>query len=177
MLGPSATEPESHWAKFEIIYQEYRNLMFYVANRILRNDQDAEDIVQQSFLKIIEVLDKIPSPKCPQTKGLVVTITERKAIDLYRTRRRKAVEPLEEQTERAPACDPEAMVDSLQIAQAIAALPARYREVLLLRYDNGYTVPEIARLLSMTQAGVKKTIQRARGRLERILTEQEVQPQ
>lgn len=175
MLGPSAAEPETNWSKFEIIYREYRNLMFYVANRILQNDQDAEDTVHQAFLKIIEVLDKIEVPVCPQTKGFVVTVTERKAIDLYRSRSRKPVEPLEEREEYTPSGDPDAVVDRIQIAQAIAALPARYREVLLLRYDNGYSVPEIAQLLSMTQASVKKTIQRAKGRLEAILTEQEVQ--
>ena len=41
-------------SKFEILYSEYKNLMYYTANRILRNSSDAEDVVHQAFLKVIE---------------------------------------------------------------------------------------------------------------------------
>ena len=49
-------------SKFEILYSEYKNLMYYTANRILRNSSDAEDVVHQAFLKVIEILDTISSP-------------------------------------------------------------------------------------------------------------------
>ena len=42
-------------SKFEQIYLEYRNLMFYVSKGILHNQQDAEDAVQEAFLKIIKM--------------------------------------------------------------------------------------------------------------------------
>lgn len=41
-------------SKFEILYSEYKNLMYYTANRILRTAADAEDVVHQAFLKVIE---------------------------------------------------------------------------------------------------------------------------
>lgn len=72
-------------SKFERIYEAYRNLMYYAASRILGDTRDSEDVVHQAFLKIIEILDKIPAAVCPQTHSLVVTIVERKAIDLYRS--------------------------------------------------------------------------------------------
>ena len=75
-------------SKFEILYSEYKNLMYYTANRILRNSSDAEDVVHQAFLKVIEILDTISSPRCHKTRALLVTITEHKAIDLYRDCRR-----------------------------------------------------------------------------------------
>ena len=46
-------------SKFEIIYNNYRNLMFFVAKNILNNDSDAEDAVHDAFLKIIKILENI----------------------------------------------------------------------------------------------------------------------
>ena len=83
--------------KFEIIYEQYKNLMFYTANKILGDTRDSEDIVHDAFLKIIEIIDSIDDPKRPQTRSLIVTITENRAIDLYRRRRSKTVVSFEEE--------------------------------------------------------------------------------
>lgn len=156
--------------KFEIIYQTYRQLMFYVANRILENDQDAEDVVHDAFLKVIEYIDRIDRPRCPQTRAFIVTITENKAIDLYRKRKNHSIVPLEEEyigiLERSKI---EQVEESDSLTQAILSLPGRYREVLLLKYAQGYSMDEIAVLLSTTVENVKKLIQRARKKLEKSL--------
>ena len=73
--------------KFEVIYERYKGLMFYTANSVLGDTRDSEDIVHDAFLKIIEIIDEIDDPKSPQTRYLIVTITENKAIDLYRKRK------------------------------------------------------------------------------------------
>lgn len=75
--------------KFEVIYERYKGLMFYTANSVLGDTRDSEDIVHDAFLKIIEIIDEIDDPKSPQTRYLIVTITENKAIDLYRKRKAK----------------------------------------------------------------------------------------
>lgn len=77
--------------KFEIIYERYKGLMFYTANSVLGDTRDSEDIVHDAFFKIIEIIDEIDDPKSPQTRYLIVTITENKAIDLYRKRKAKTV--------------------------------------------------------------------------------------
>ena len=75
-------------SKFEQIYLEYRDFMFYIANRILHNRQDSEDVVHEAFLKIIKIIGQIDDPKCPKTKNLTVIIVERAAIDLWRRRQK-----------------------------------------------------------------------------------------
>ena len=45
--------------KFEILYMKYRGLMFYIANQILTNKQDAEDAVHTAFVSIAENIQKI----------------------------------------------------------------------------------------------------------------------
>lgn len=101
-------------SKFEILYSEYKNLMYYTANRILRNSSDAEDAVHQAFLKVIEILDTISSPRCHKTRALLVTITEHKAIDLYREKQRRNVLPLaEEYIGAAPTAEERYRADPL----------------------------------------------------------------
>ncbi len=168
-------ESDAEKSKFEIIYHEYCDLMFHVADKILNNRQDSEDTVHQAFLKIIEVLEKIDEPKCPKTRGLVVTVVERKAIDLYRKKKKSVIVELDEEYYNVPApSDFEAVNGMSDLAKAIAMLPTRYRELLLLKYDSGFSEREIAQLLSMTEANVKKTIQRAKAKLGTILEDQEV---
>lgn len=170
----SLIEEDTERKKFEILYDAYRNLMFYIANQILGDTQDSEDVVHQSLIKIIEILDKISQPKCPQTRALVVTIVRRTAIDLYRSRKRKPFIPLHEEIPHMhPMPEPDAMTEGFSIAQAIASLPDRYRELLLLKYDTGYSEKEIAQLLGMSEANVKKTIQRAKAKLQILLDEME----
>ncbi len=72
--------------RFESLYLAYRGLMYHVAYHILKNPQDAEDAVHQSFVKLAEHMVTIPDGPCPRTRNLVVTVAERKAIDLYRSR-------------------------------------------------------------------------------------------
>lgn len=60
--------------KFEIIYNTYKQLMYYTASSILGDTTDSEDIVHEAFLKIIEILEKIDKPDSPQTRSLIVTI-------------------------------------------------------------------------------------------------------
>ena len=162
--------------KFELIYQTYRQLMYHIANSILGDTRDSEDTVHEAFLKIMEHLDKIDDPQCPQTRAFIVTITENKAIDLYRKRKAHSVIPLEEEYIGVPE---RSKIDEIEehdrLSKAILSLPGRYREVLLLKYAQGYSMDEIAVILSMTKENVKKTIQRARKELEKVLSCEEVQ--
>lgn len=158
-------------SKFEILYSEYKNLMYYTANRILRNSSDAEDVVHQAFLKVIEILDTISSPRCHKTRALLVTITEHKAIDLYREKQRRNVLPLaEDYIGAAPAAEIERLAERDTLAAAIASLPPRYRSVLLLRYDCSYSNAEIANILDTTEPNVRKLIQRAKEKLSAALS-------
>ena len=156
--------------KFEKIYHKYRFLMLHVAKEVLTNHQDAEDAVHQAFLSIIENIDKISSVECPETRSYIVIISERKAIDILRqNQRRNTVELNEDIVGLEIPFDEEN-----SIAAAIAKLPAHYREVLLLRYDNGFTTKEIASILGITDSGVRKLIARAKKALQAAL-EKEVE--
>ena len=156
--------------KFERVYNKYRYLMLHIAYQILQNRHDAEDAVHQAFISIIENIEKISDVDCPKTRSFVVIITERKAIDMLRHNSRRSTVELNEDIAGI-----EIPFDlENPIADAIAKLPAHYREVLLLRFDNGFSTKEIASFLSITDSGVRKLIARAKKALQAAL-EKEVE--
>ena len=164
----SMIETPDDKAKFERIYNRYRNLMYPVAYKVLGNHHDAEDAVHQAFVAIIRHLEKIGDIDCPETRSFIVLITERKAIDLIRTSHSEKVIPLNEDLIGIEIPAP----GDHGLADALAKLPAHYREVLLLRFDNGYSTKELAQMLGMTESGVRKLIGRAKNALGRMLEEE-----
>ena len=161
-------ESEADKSKFERLYLKYRGLMLRVAMGILHNEQDVEDAVHQTFLTILNNLDKISSVDCPETQSYIVIIVEHRSIDLIRSR--KKVVGLDDEMETGIEIP---LPGDSPLADAMAKLPPRYREVLLLRFDNGYSTREIAALLDMEHGAVQKLVWRAKDALEKRLKEEE----
>ena len=154
-------------SKFEQIYIDYRDLMFYVANRILDNEQDAEDAVHEAFLKVAENIKKIGEPKCPKTRGFVVTIVENKAIDQYRKQQKHQTVELIDDIQGTNAH----YEGDNDLTKCILKLPARYREMILLRYHHGYSVREIAGMMGISLPAAIKLDQRAKQKLKKLCEE------
>lgn len=158
-------DPEDR-TRFEAMYSAYRGLMFRAANRILQNPQDAEDAVHLAFLSLASC--RLPRSLGPQARHLAAVTAERKAIDLYRARKRRPEVELEEEG-NLPGCAPPPSDGTL--AGAMAALPPRYREALLLKYYNGYSAAEVGELLGTTAANVHQILARAKKKLAEELAE------
>lgn len=161
-------ESEADKTKFEQLYLKYRGLMFYVSNQILHNEADAEDAVHLAFESIAKNTGGISEVECLETRSFVVTIVERKAMDILRANRLRIGEELDEATRGIDISLP----GDSGLADAIARLPARYREVLLLRFDCGFSTNEIAKMLEMTPGSTQKLVWRAKEAL-RIALEAE----
>lgn len=151
--------------KFEAVYLKYRGLMYRVAYQILRNEHDAEDAVHQAFLPIIENLNKISQVDCLKTRAYVVIIVERKAIDIIRSRKRIVDDECDDNIGgyeiQMPSED--------RLSQALAMLPAQHRELLLLRYAQGYDTREVAKIMGMSYDAARKSIWRAKAALKNQL--------
>lgn len=160
-------EDEADRSKFERIYRKYRGLMLHVARRILSDPADCEDAVHQAFVSIIENLEKISAVDCPQTRSFVVIITERKAIDIVRARKRIVQLDSDARGVAARPTGENALTD------ALLRMNAQDRELLLLRYDNGYSTKELAKLLGVERSTVQKRIWRAKQALQRELAREE----
>ena len=155
-------------SKFVKLYEEYRGLMYHVAYGILRNEHDAEDAVHQAFLKVAETIENVDGTICPRTKGFFVTIFENKSIDMYRHKQRYQM--VELNNENMGVIIEYDVGNAL--AKCITQLPAKYREVLLLKHFHGYSSKEVAKIMKLSEANVIKIDQRAKNKL-RALCEEE----
>lgn len=149
-------------SKFEKIYFAYRNLLYQVAYRILHHQQDAEDVVHDTFLKIVQMIDHISEPMCPQTQHLIVIIVENKSLDILRRRSKiQLVDYIDAHIEGYTIELPDHSV-----GKCLNALPARYKDVLILKHHYGYNLKEIALILDINVENAKKLHQRAKRRFE-----------
>ena len=153
-------------SKFEKIYWEYQNLMYYVASKLLKNPLDIEDAVHSAFVSIAERISEIEEPVCLKTKGYIVTITEHKAVDILRKQRLYSEFAIED-TPAVPI-DPES---KSVFTDCMEQLPERYRQVILLKYFYGLSTKELAKELRISEANAAKLDQRAKQKLLTVCKE------
>ncbi len=157
-------------SKFEQIYYNYRNLMYHIAYRVLKNNQDAEDAVQGTLMKIAENMGKVMEMNEFKLMGYIVTISKNTAIDAYR--KRATQQALEFQDEWYVNDEPIYLSDEL--TRCIEKLPERKKTILLLKYYYGYNNDEIAKLLDITPANVAKIVYRAKVKLREYYEKEDV---
>ena len=156
---------EEQKLKAEQLYIKYWHLMCHVAMEILQNSAEAEDAVQQAFLYLMLHMDKLGDIDSPATRAYVTLTAKHRAIDPYRSRRR--YEPADISGMRTTQIYPE----RLGVVEALSQLPSRDRDMLLLRFWEGYTTNEIAGMLHMKTDAVQKAIWRAKRKLSEKLAE------
>ena len=153
-------------------YTEYRPLMFSIAYRMTGSVSDAEDIVQEAFLRATRNNDTTDNEK-----AYLATITTRLAIDHLRSarvRRESYIgtwlpEPLVGDADHAPGpAELAETSDSLSMAFLVLleSLSPPERAVFLLREVFGYGYPEIAEVTGKTEAACRQIFARARRRIE-----------
>jgi RNA polymerase sigma-70 factor (TIGR02957 family) len=167
--GPDSSGPESQRS-----YTEFRPLMFSIAYRMTGSISDAEDIVQEAYLRLTRALREGTSINSP--KAYLATVTTRLAISHLRSARvrREAYvgawlpEPLVAD-DVAPATAPDPaeraeMSDSLSMAFLVLleSLSPTERAVFLLREVFGYDYTEIAEITGKSEANCRQIFARAR---------------
>ena len=160
-------------------YTEYRPLMFSIAYRMTGSVSDAEDIVQEAFLRAGK--DGGTDAEIESPKAYLATITTRLAIDHLRSarvRRESYVgtwlpEPLLASAPGTPRTEPDPAElaetsDSLSMAFLVLleSLAPAERAVFLLREVFGYDYCEIAGITGKTEAACRQTFARARRRID-----------
>ena len=143
---------------FDALYEACHRRAFGLAFLLLRDVQDAEDIVQAAFLSVWR--SGIPSDRQSTTaRSWVLAIVRNRAIDRLRARRRHPEVPLDEIPDRQSASDVAHEVagalDTQAICEALHALPWEQRQVVDLAYFSGLTHVEIASRLRLPLGTVK----------------------
>jgi RNA polymerase sigma-70 factor (ECF subfamily) len=164
-------------ACFAGAYAEYRDLAFAAANGVLRDAAAAEDVVQDVFLHIWSRPRSFDPDRAPLGTYIAVLARSR-AIDQWRSRQaRDAALTRAAAAEQRPGDAPDTTADAVirsdlraHALHAVAQLPDRQREALLLSYGRGLTVREVAGItgapLGTAKSRVRLGLRGARALLE-----------
>ena len=161
---------------FEILVRRYQSRVVAHVARMVGNRDDALDLAQEIFLKVFGALDRYnPSYKF---STWLFRIAGNAAIDHLRKRRPRTI-PLEAPDAdgklspveyKSPDPDPYAELRNVErggaIAEAIAALPLEFRELITLRHFGGLSYEQIAEVKRMPLGTVKNKLFRARAVLK-----------
>ncbi len=157
---------------FELLVEMHRPAVLAQAQRILRDPEDAQDAVQDTFLKACRALPKFQSGR-PMLPWLL-RICSNCCVDIIRARRNRA-ENIEAYEHALPdeSCDVSADMESAAVAEvlrgAVTRLPDRYRDIIMMRHYRHLDVNEIAMILGKPEGTVKSWLFRARALLRKEL--------
>jgi len=126
---------------------------------MLRNDQDAQDAVQDTFMKYMKKAPAFESPE--HEKAWLITVATNTCRDMQRLRLRHAHVDADNLPDRA------AQTQDGGILRVLTALPEKYRLVLTLHYVEEYKVGEIADMIGKTPSAVKMRLKKGRELLEK----------
>lgn len=157
---------------FKQLYYKYRNLMFVIANDILKDEYDAEDAVSDAFLEIAKNFHKI-SVNCKNYKAYFALSAKNKAISIYNRKNKIKTSPLEDLEDIAVDSFLENYNDS-DIKEKIALLETKYKYTFYLYYIEERSVKEIARIMKISSSCVYKYISNGKKQLIELLSETEV---
>jgi RNA polymerase sigma-70 factor (ECF subfamily) len=153
----------------ELLWDQYsRRLLAFIRSRVA-NPADAEDILQEVFIRIHRHLCCLPEPEWNKPESWIYQIARHLIIDHYR--RQHMLIEIPESLPAEPDLsedDPEAVL-ALSLRQLIDELPEPYRQALILTEYQGLSQKQLAEQVGISLSGAKSRVQRARGKLRDIL--------
>jgi RNA polymerase sigma-70 factor (ECF subfamily) len=154
------------------LFHEHHERVYRVARRITGSAEDAEDVLQTVFLRIVRREE--PPLRSEDAASYLHRAATNAALDLLRRRkaaRSESIEDADRFQDVAPGPYAHHEADELRarVRAALAELHPRAAEMFALRYFDGYGNREIARLLNTSWSSVAVTLHRTRARLQKAL--------
>lgn len=168
-----AIEDEDARALVGRLFNSYARQVKALARQILQNEQDAEDALHDTFLKIIRYREKFMQLDEDETRRLLVIYTRSVCFNLYRRKKRAVAHTAEaedapsDRTEAEDVAAADALARVLmreradRLAAAIDTLSSPAREIILLKYYGDLSNREIADLLGIGASTVGSSLQRS----------------
>jgi len=163
----------------EVLVRRYQNYVYRLCYLVMRSEQDAEDMTQETFIRAFRALPRFEIREGTSFEAWLYRI----AINACRSRMRRKWYQVLPWPEPAPqlVAEPEEQPDRVliqgerrdQLLEAIDSLGERHRLVVILRYYAGLSNEEIARALNIPSGTVRSRLHIARQRLRELLAQQD----
>ena len=166
---------EKRAALFQETLLPHLDAAYNLARWLTGNDQDAQDVVQETYLRALNAFHTFQHGR--EGRPWLLKILRNTCYTWLRENRRPGLTALESNPQDISSSDPDPEIallreaDAKMVRQALAGLPLEYRETLVLRELEGLPYKEIAELLDVPLGTVMSRLARGRKELWRLLSE------
>ena len=153
------------------VFRLYGSLMFRIAFSILKQEQDAEDAVQETLLKLLEKAEALPLHDPGAIRPMIFVLTRNTAVDMRRRRQRFVSADMNEEETQISLSLAESDSEKYQahaLAEQIRRLPESEQELLWMRFWEGLTYGQIAAQLGITGQAANSRVRRVLAHLKAI---------
>ena len=142
--------------------EQYSDMILRLCTVYLKNAQDAEDVFQNVFLKYALSRQNFESPE--HEKAWLIRVASNQCKDVLKSFFRRFTVSLDD-----GSLEEVGTPENTEVLDAVRSLPKAYREVIYLHYYEGYTAPEIAKILGKNPNTVYTHLSRGKGLLREAL--------
>ncbi len=167
-MGNTLVPGKASEAELSRMMETYGAMLTGTCTVLLGDRHLAQDIVQETFIRAYKKMDSFRGERQGSEKAWLTRI----AVNLCRDERRKKWFRFEDRTipvEMMTLSAPEASEEAQQLYAAVQTLPQKYREVILLRFYQDLTAPEIAEILHQATGTIYHKLTRAQEMLKKRL--------
>jgi len=171
---------------FYLLFEKKREMIFSLAFKYTRNKQDAEDILQETFIKAFNNLKKFQAERDPHFSSWLYRIGVNCSIDFLRDKKRikKSLsdwELMDSTTSDSSRGDPEKNASREDLKRKIERLvddmPPRQKMAFILKHFQQFKIREIAEYMECSEGSVKKQlfrgVERIKGSLKKLVWEKD----
>lgn len=168
-------DTEQEQKKMTDLYEEHKYALLMYANKIMGNQDMAEDAVHNAFVSIIQKKEKYVNLDCMDFRRLAIIIVRNKCIDILRNQKtfsNKLIEELNIFIESKEVLVDEQIIFESEyelIRNHINSIDEISRQVLIMKYILSMSYKEIAEELGMTPKYVDTRIMRAKEKVRRLM--------
>lgn len=158
-------------SSFSEIYIKYHKIMLYVAYKVSGNQEQAEDAVQNAFIKMLKDPERILRIPTDELRPYLIVVSENAARSILRQQKYIDDRPLEE-TDFPEEQNPEDIALSRINGSnlfTMPELPPQFRDVIILKYYYDMDTRTIAQTLDISESNVRARLLRARNLLRKML--------
>ena len=145
------------------VVENYSNMLMQIAFQRTFNKSEAEDVVQETFIRLMKNLKKIKNEE--HLKSWLIRVTINICNDYNKSSWNKVTSELDENVKYLDN-------ETKEVIVQINELKPQYRDIVYLYYYQGYKTKEIAKILKMKENTVSSNLTRARETLKNILKEE-----
>ena len=168
LVGRGAAPESATRLDLTTVYRLHSAYVATVGLRLLGNDAEVDDLVQEVFIEAHHGLSQLLDPSA--IRGWLARICVRKSVRRLRRRRLRQMlgwEDVPEWQKTDPSLTPEQMSEVKRAYRTLARFPAEERAIWILRHIEGESLDEIGRLCDCSKSTVQRRIRSAEARFDR----------